>query len=442
MKVLRNLIITLICLLSIVALVACSKTPAGPTEYEVVFKAGETIVATEHYTTENKDITEPAVPNKEHYTGEWEAYELTEGDITVNAVYTPKTYTISWYNDTTKVGESKTWTYGETAVSAPTVPDKEHYTGVWSEYTYDESDDTINVTAIYMPKTYTIKWYIDGEEVDTKTWTYDEEESADAPAIPNKEHYTSAWGEYLYDENADIITVDAVYTPKTYTISWYNGATKVGESETWTYGEAAVSAPAVPDKEGYSGTWGEYEYNEEENTITVQAEYEILKFTVIYQNEEGNPLYYETVEWDTRAPSKPIDEVQGKFAAWTLDDKVYDFTAGVRNEITLKIKRYDITVEVASGGNVAATFDTQYTFNEDCAVQLTPSAWHTTFRLVDANLEEADWYAVDIILKAKNADQNLSIYFLPDGKWDNRLNGLRHDFTVTSNEKVTLYLNK
>jgi hypothetical protein len=57
-------------------------------EYTVTFIADGATVGTATYTVEDKDIEEPAVPEKEGYTGVWEEYELTTGDVTVNAVYT------------------------------------------------------------------------------------------------------------------------------------------------------------------------------------------------------------------------------------------------------------------------------------------------------------------------------------------------------------------
>ena len=59
------------------------------TEYTITFMADGEVVDTATYYVEDKDnIVEPAVPEKEGYTGAWEAYELTTGDIIVNAVYT------------------------------------------------------------------------------------------------------------------------------------------------------------------------------------------------------------------------------------------------------------------------------------------------------------------------------------------------------------------
>ncbi len=56
-------------------------------EYTVTFVADGTIIGTETYTVENTTITEPSVPSKDYYTGVWESYSLTGGDVTVNAEY-------------------------------------------------------------------------------------------------------------------------------------------------------------------------------------------------------------------------------------------------------------------------------------------------------------------------------------------------------------------
>jgi uncharacterized repeat protein (TIGR02543 family) len=56
--------------------------------YHVYFYADGELVATEEYTVEDTDIEVPEVPSKLGFEGVWEAYTLTVGDVTVNAVYT------------------------------------------------------------------------------------------------------------------------------------------------------------------------------------------------------------------------------------------------------------------------------------------------------------------------------------------------------------------
>ena len=55
--------------------------------YYVVFVADGNIVAKIPYTAETQNIEAPAVPEKEGFSGKWSDYKLTASDITVNAFY-------------------------------------------------------------------------------------------------------------------------------------------------------------------------------------------------------------------------------------------------------------------------------------------------------------------------------------------------------------------
>ena len=57
-------------------------------EYKVIFMDGETVVDEVSYTLDDTAIVEPSVPEKDGYTGAWESYALTGGEIVVYAVYT------------------------------------------------------------------------------------------------------------------------------------------------------------------------------------------------------------------------------------------------------------------------------------------------------------------------------------------------------------------
>ncbi len=79
-------------------------------EYTATFMDGDTPVGTVKFTVETESITEPAVPEHTGYTGAWESYALGHKDITVNAVYTPITYTIT-YTETKGAVNSNVGTY-------------------------------------------------------------------------------------------------------------------------------------------------------------------------------------------------------------------------------------------------------------------------------------------------------------------------------------------
>ncbi len=79
-------------------------------EYTATFMDGNTVVAEIPFTVETESITAPDVPTHAGYTGVWESYTLGHEDITINAIYTPITYTIT-YNNTKGVAHSNPTRY-------------------------------------------------------------------------------------------------------------------------------------------------------------------------------------------------------------------------------------------------------------------------------------------------------------------------------------------
>ena len=69
-----------------------------PTYYRAAFFADGSLVSNVLYLPGAKSITEPAVPSKTGFEGKWSGYTL-DGNIRVNAVYTPRIYTLKWIMD-------------------------------------------------------------------------------------------------------------------------------------------------------------------------------------------------------------------------------------------------------------------------------------------------------------------------------------------------------
>lgn len=124
-------------------------------EYNAIFKNGDEIVDTVKFTIETETLAEPQVPARTGYDGKWESYTLGAKDITINAVYTAKTYTLSFdYDgaDGNKDTESKTVTYDMAIGTLPT-PTKTGYEFVkWTINGEDITDRTVwkkteNITA-------------------------------------------------------------------------------------------------------------------------------------------------------------------------------------------------------------------------------------------------------------------------------------------------------
>ncbi len=250
------------------------------TKYTVTFKAGNEVVATETYTDKDMTINEPAVPTKEHYTGEWEEYTLDGNDITVNAVYTPIEYNVVFKVDNEEVG-SDTYTVEDTEIEIPTIPAKDHYTSAWESYTL--TGGNVIVAAIYTPIDYTVT-FMNNEELVEEVVFNIESVDKQAPAVPDKTGYTGAWGEYdfLKYENQ---TVTVEYEPNTYQITYVtNGGTVTESVQDVIYDSEYTLAEAIPGK-SYQEFLGWVD--EDGNEMTNGAEWKIasnVTLTAVYND--------------------------------------------------------------------------------------------------------------------------------------------------------------
>ena len=253
-------------------------TPGGITvnavqqaiEYNAVFKVDGEEVATVTYTVEDTEITAPAVPEKAGYTGAWEAYTLTIGGIEVNAEYTMNVYTITFVADDETV-ETLTFTVETIGeIALPAVPEKAGYTGAWDKAVEDIELEDTTITAVHTAIEYNAVFKADGEVVATVTYTVEDTEIT-APAVPEKAGYTGAWEAYTLTIGG--IEVNAEYTMNVYTITFVADDETV-ETLTFTVetiGEIAL--PAVPEKAGYTGAWDKAVEDIELEDTTITAVY-------------------------------------------------------------------------------------------------------------------------------------------------------------------------
>ena len=87
------------------------------------------------------------MPAKEWYDGKWEEHTLETGDVTIEAVYTLATYTISFKADGTEIG-TQSYNLNNQTVVLPAIPEKTGYRAVWEKYEVVPGGMTINVRYI------------------------------------------------------------------------------------------------------------------------------------------------------------------------------------------------------------------------------------------------------------------------------------------------------
>ena len=262
------------------------ETPAA--EYTVTFVADGETVGTVTYIEGAESITEPEVPAKEHYTGAWEAYELN-GNVTVNAVYTATEYTVTFVANGETVA-TETYTVEDKEITEPTVPAKEHYeNGAWEAYELDFTNATVNATYTAIEYTITFNHPKTGMPLAAPiTYTVENADSVVFPAVPEDLQMpgmTVAWNKTVADVKGGDLQVEPVWDYITYTITFKSGDEVVGTA-TYTVESTEITEPAVPAKEGYTGAWGEYSLSMLEDQ-TVEPVYTANTYKITYNANGG-----------------------------------------------------------------------------------------------------------------------------------------------------------
>ena len=313
--------------------------------YTVTFKVDGEEVASDTYTLDDTDITVPEVPAKEHYTGAWESYELNGGDKVINAVYTAIDYTVTFMADGEQVGEVLSYNMDDPTVAAPEVPGKDHYTGAWAEYTLDGGNKVVE--AVYTAIDYTVTFMADGEQVGEVLSYNMDNPTVSEPEVPKKSGYGGDWEDYTLDGGDKV--VNAVYTEGVYTVTFKADGLTVGK-DTYTLANKEITEPEVPAKDHYTGVWEEYTL--EEGDVIVNAVYTAIEYTVTFMAEgvEVDVLSYNLDNTAIVAPAVPEKEYYtGAWEEYTLDggDKVVNavYTA---IDYTVTFMAEDVEVGVVS----------------------------------------------------------------------------------------------
>ena len=248
-----------------------------PNVYTVTFMDGTTVVATKEVTHGNALSDVPAVPTKTGYTSAWEVadFSTVTKDMTVNAVHTVITYTVT-FKDGSTVVSTVTVNHGE-SVTAPAVPTKVGYTSAWETVDLTAVTSDLTVNALHTINVYTVIFTADGEVLATLTVNHGE--GATAPEIPAKVGYTAAWDTANFDTVTGDMTISAVYTVKTYTVTFVANGTVIN-TVTVNHGEALTGTHVPPEKADHTAAW------DKEIPATITAD---LTLTAVYTPIETEP---------------------------------------------------------------------------------------------------------------------------------------------------------
>ena len=276
------------------------------TQYTATFVNSDGTVGTVGFDIEDTALSEPAVPQRTGYTGEWEDYEIKAEDLTINAVYTPITYNITYENTLGAVNtnpatyniESATITLAD--ITAPGYTFEGWFVG-------EEKVESIELGS-YGDITLTARW-----AVITYNITYENTKGAvnTNPATYNIE---------------TVITLSDITSPGYTFEGWFAGEEKVESIELGSYGD-----------------------------ITLTAKWAVITYNITYENTKGavntNPATYNIETVITLSDiTSPGYTFEGWFAG---EEKVESIELGSYGDITLTAvwtaNTYSVTFDAAGG---------------------------------------------------------------------------------------------
>lgn len=153
-------------------------------------------------------VCPPDVEAPDHYSVSWGDYTLAmQEEQIINAVYTPEIYTVSFTADGASVGAVE-YTVEDMKITEPEIPEKRGYTGEWEEYVLQGGD--MVVEAVYTPVIYSLTFVAEGEVVAVVYYTA-ETEAVEEPAVPSKDGVAGQWEKYELDFSDTVVYAEYEY---------------------------------------------------------------------------------------------------------------------------------------------------------------------------------------------------------------------------------------
>ncbi len=249
--------------------------------YTATFVNSDGTVGTVDFDIEDTALSEPAVPQRTGYTGTWEDYEIKAEDLTINAVYTPITYDIT-YENTKGAANNNPATYNiETAtITLADITSPGYTFEGW--FIGEEKVESIELGS-YGDITLTAKWAVITYNI---TYIYDDTMGDLAEGAQLKSTYT--------------IEEQFEFTPLVCHTTGYNFAGWFTQKDLGT-GEQVTGVSL--------GSTGD---------ITVYAQWGLEVYSIFYRGTEGaensNPVTY-TIESETFTIA-PLSRAGYNFLGW------------------------------------------------------------------------------------------------------------------------------
>ena len=218
-----------------------------------------------------------------------------------------------------------------------------------SKNAYAEAAEWKDFVLVEMdPKSYTVTFEDwDGQEL--KSETVEVGSDATAPADPEREGYTFTGWDKEFTNIQSGLTVTAQYERNKYTVIFLDWDESTIDTQEVLHGESAT-APADPTRDGYTFTGWDKEFDIVNGSMNVTAQYAVKVWTVTYLNWDNSLIGTEQVEDGQDAKGMVATRVGWIFGQW-YNTKNFEY-------VDLKNITSDMTVKAEYSGEIL--FDVIY----------------------------------------------------------------------------------
>ncbi len=376
---------------------ACGALKEEAAKYNVTFKNGETVLKTVEVEEGKLPAYDGETPTKEgdaQFSYEFTGWQPSIVKATEDATYTAKfeqklnEYTITFKNWDGEVLQSGKLVYGATPSYDGEEPVRDGadgvnygFTGFLPEITQVVGDAEYTAQFVDTASTFTVIWKNEGEVIETD----EDVEWGEMPKYDGETPTKEPDVEFIYtfdkwDKELNVVKGDIVYnatytkTTRKYTITFLDGEGGLLEAIEVEYGampEYDGEEPYKADDDAqyayeFSGWTPEITLVNGEATYTATFDTVLRKYTIVFENENGDELQSSEVEYgkmpvyEGETPTKESDEQYNySFAGWNNDVIAVDGEATYTAIYSTETRKY-LIVFVDEDGNELQSGEVEY----------------------------------------------------------------------------------
>lgn len=207
---------------------------------------------------------------------------------------------------------------------------------------------------ILFPAKYTITYLVDGEAISTQELEVGA--AITAPEVEAREGYTFTWTDAIPETMpAEDVTINGAYAKNNYIVTFLVGGEEVAKYEL-EYG-SAITVPNVSEREGYTFEWLDEIPSTISDNLTINGQYVPNKYWVQFF-VDGVAVYEMEQEYGTPITVPEVEEREGYTFAW--EDEI---PATVPAEPVLVLGFYTAntyTITFMLDGQEYARYDLEY----------------------------------------------------------------------------------